>query len=744
MKKYTAALSLALLGLAQLDAVAAVVAQAGPNPIPIDQTATTDNVQVLLATLAERNSTASVANPSEGRKNFYIQNFNTTSDYLAWTISLPAAASYQPTVMLSASGGQQFSLSVNGSVAATFTATGGWQRQVAPNISLPAGSVVVKLARTGTLSGSAQIKSLELLRASDVSAYTTRVAAARANTTWLSQAKYGLMFQYGSWGFPAGGGAALPLDQQAANFNVTNFVNMVKSTGASYVIWSISWWGYHMDAPLVTPNDIVTAAGGPANPHLTASTDLIGNVASALQAQGIRFALYYHTGDEDSAWWPYQFYPTSFSANGTGDRTAFFNNWKKVVTEIGQRYGSSLDGFFFDDGCIYYPAPFEALQAAARTGNPNRLVSWNGSVFGDIPVTDFQDVQFGEGSQGQATTGSATAGGNGLYTSGPNKGLLQHGMFTLDNDWGVHQQGQQIVSNNTSANTMTSWIQDASSRGVPISPDLMMYEDGTVSATDLAMLQQVKQNIYGGSAATVVNDSDSGIVYSGSFSVSSNRNVGDYANDVHYTATNGDSATYTFFGNGIDFLTEKYSDEGQIDVAIDGSYVTTVNAANGTRLAQQVLYSQSWPTSATHTIKLTKKSGTYMLVDAFRVYNTAQTMNDTNSNIAYAGTWTYSGNRNAGDFANDVHYTRTVGDSVSLSFSGSKIEVLAPTDSGGGNADVSVDGMFVTTVSENAASGYNPQQVIFSRTFANGGAHTIKLSLKSGSYLQIDAFRVYN
>ncbi len=229
--------------------------------------------------------------------------------------------------MLNASSGQQFTLSVNGTVAATFTAGGGWQRQLASNITLPSGNVVIKLARSGTISGSAQVKSLELLRASDLAAYNARVAAARADTTWLSQAKYGLMFQYGSWGFPA---AAVPRCRSISRrpiSNVTNFVNMVKSTGASYVVWSISWWGYHMDAPLATPNDIVTAAGGPANPQLTASTDLIGNVAAALKAQGIRFMLYYHTGDEDTAWWPYQNYPTSFSANGSGDRSTFFDNW---------------------------------------------------------------------------------------------------------------------------------------------------------------------------------------------------------------------------------------------------------------------------------------------------------------------------------------------------------------------------------------------------------------------------------
>jgi hypothetical protein len=602
-----------------------IVAQAGPTPISIDQTSTTDNIQVLMASLAQHPSDITVYGATDGRKNFYVQYFTNVSDYLTWSVSVPATASYQPTIYFYTTAGQQFNLSVNGNVVVSFTATGGWQRQIVSSIDLPAGIDRITLTRTGTLSGDANVKSIELLRASNVAAYNSRVVAAKADTSWLSHAEYGLMFQYGSWGFPNGGGAALPLNLQAADFNVTTFVNNVVATGASYVIWSISWWGYHLDAPLTSPDQLVTAQGGPAYPGLTAPTDLIGNVAAALHAKGIRFMLYYHTGDEDTAWWPYQKFPNTFSPHGYGDRSIFFNNWKTVIAEIGLRYGRNLDGLLFDDGCIYYPAPFESLEAAARVGNPNRLVSWNGGPFGDTPVTDFQDLDFGEGLHGAATSGSAAVGGNGIFNSGANAGLLQHGMFTLEQDWGVHYQGEPIASNGYTASQITNWIQSAASRGVPVSLDLMMYEDGTMSSTDLAMLSQVKQNMYGtgtgagGMATTTINDGASGIAYGGTFSVSTGRGVGDYNDDVHYSTNNGDSASYTFIGSGVDFLTETYSDEGNVAVYIDGTLAQNVSAVSSARQVQQVLFSQTWPSSGTHTIKVVKLSGAFMLVDAFRV-----------------------------------------------------------------------------------------------------------------------------
>ena len=469
--------------------------QAGANPILIDQTSVTDNVQVLLATLAERTSGIAVQYPNEGRKNFWIYNFLTAADYVAWTVSVPAAAPYQVTALLAASNGQQLSLTVNGGKPVQFTATGDWDRLTAGTVSLPAGVVRMVLRRTGNLAGDVKLKSLELLRASDVDAYNARVAAARADTAWFSHAKYGLMFQYGPWGFPNNAGPAKSLNQQAADFDVPRFVDKVVETGASYVIWSISWWGYHMDAPLTSPNSIVTAAGGPANPGLTANTDLIGKVAAALHQKGIRFLLYYHAGTEDEAWWPYQRFPKEFSSTGTGDRSTFLRNWVTVVSEIGKRYGNDLDAFLFDDGMIYYPAPFEKLEQVARTGNPNRLIGWNAWVMPRF--TDFQDVYFGEGSHGEAMTGSAAPGGNGIFVSGPQQGLLQQGMFMMDGDWGVHTPGGGVIATNSGVTSSAAigWVASAASRNVPVSFDLMMYEDGTMAQSDLAILNDVRQSL---------------------------------------------------------------------------------------------------------------------------------------------------------------------------------------------------------------------------------------------------------
>jgi len=62
---------------------ATLVPQAGPVPLVIDQTLTTDNLTVLLGTSAAHPSDMTVYGANEGRKNFYIQNFMSTSDSLS-------------------------------------------------------------------------------------------------------------------------------------------------------------------------------------------------------------------------------------------------------------------------------------------------------------------------------------------------------------------------------------------------------------------------------------------------------------------------------------------------------------------------------------------------------------------------------------------------------------------------------------------------------------------------------------
>jgi hypothetical protein len=116
-----------------------------------------------------------------------------------------------------------------------------------------------------------------------------------------------------------------------------------------------------------------------------------------------------------------------------------------------------------------------------------------------------------------------------------------------------------------------------------------------------------------------LNDTDWRAAYTGGWNYSNNRQLGDLGDDVHYTSTNGDSVSYTFTGTGIQVLSEFSSDEGDADVYVDGTKVSTVSANSPQRLAQQVLASVTGLAKGTHTVRVVKTGGSYLLVDGVTV-----------------------------------------------------------------------------------------------------------------------------
>jgi alpha-L-fucosidase len=115
--------------------------------------------------------------------------------------------------------------------------------------------------------------------------------------------------------------------------------------------------------------------------------------------------------------------------------------------------------------------------------------------------------------------------------------------------------------------------------------------------------------------ARVVNDSGTGITYSAGWSVSSSRGLGDYQNDVHFATANGSSVSYPFTGTGVDLISERFSDQGLVDVFLDGALVSTVDTTSPVRLSQQPVFSRRGLAAGSHTLRAAKRSGTFMLVD---------------------------------------------------------------------------------------------------------------------------------
>ncbi|MBB4698494.1 hypothetical protein [Sphaerisporangium siamense] len=105
----------------------------------------------------------------------------------------------------------------------------------------------------------------------------------------------------------------------------------------------------------------------------------------------------------------------------------------------------------------------------------------------------------------------------------------------------------------------------------------------------------------------------------------------DYQGDVHHTTKQGDKATVTFYGTGLQYITERHAAMGKVEVTGTGVTTETVDASVkedkttpvpvDAREFKQVLWQKNDFTYGEHTVTFTNKAenGKYMLVDAFKV-----------------------------------------------------------------------------------------------------------------------------
>jgi hypothetical protein len=122
-------------------------------------------------------------------------------------------------------------------------------------------------------------------------------------------------------------------------------------------------------------------------------------------------------------------------------------------------------------------------------------------------------------------------------------------------------------------------------------------------------------------AAELLNDT-AGVSYTGSgwdWKSAGRGGSGSFMNDVWASTHIGDSYTISFNGTGIDLVTETNSDEGQVDVFLDGVLDRTINCATSSRVFQALVYSRTGLSAGQHTLRAVMRTGTYLIADAFRI-----------------------------------------------------------------------------------------------------------------------------
>ncbi|HEY5584209.1 MAG TPA: discoidin domain-containing protein [Ruminiclostridium sp.] len=281
---------------------------------------------------------------------------------------------------------------------------------------------------------------------------------------------------------------------------------------------------------------------------------------------------------------------------------------------------------------------------------------------------------------------------------------------------------------------------------------------GNISATFLPGEGKLYAITGATNCSFTVNDTDKNIIYTGSsWGYNGNRGAGEYGDDIHNVTANGDYFEYSFTGTGVQYISDRRYNDGTVDIYIDDVFQQTVDCYNPGFLTQQVVFGKSGLTFGTHTIKGVKRSGTYIDVDAIKVYKgtnlspvpptqipdiTTLTHNDTDTKILYGGdSWGYDRNRGVGEFKDDIHFMLENDNYFEFTFTGTGVQYITNKRTNCGTVDIYIDNVFQQTV-----NCYNSdtltQQVVFSNTGLTSGTHTIKGIKKSGTYIDVDAFLV--
>jgi hypothetical protein len=224
---------------------------------------------------------------------------------------------------------------------------------------------------------------------------------------------------------------------------------------------------------------------------------LVGDLADALNSRHIRLELYFHPGHDDAPWWQ----QTHFN---DADKSAYFQQWRAVISSIGNQYGKKLAGWWFDDAAFtYYPfnPDWEQMTAAARAGNPDRVVAYNSWILPKL--TDFYDVYTGENGSWETKYEDLAflpIGGTGRYTGGPQAGLQAEITAIVNGNWGHFKSDQPIGPPRFSDEDFVSKLKDAISRKEVPLLDVEVYQDGTISPQTLQQFQIARKAI--GTAST--------------------------------------------------------------------------------------------------------------------------------------------------------------------------------------------------------------------------------------------------
>lgn len=326
-----------------------------------------------------------------------------------------------------------------------------------------------------------------LMAATDRTAFAA--AYRQADTTWFANCRFGISTHWTAQSMPVGADDWVPFEQAVESFSPARYADQIAGAGADYVIFTSAHALQMLPAPCAAIDRVA--------PGRTTTRDLIGELADACHARGLHFILYYNHScnhGDDPAWE----YAVGYHER---DKSRFIANLLAILRELGGRYGSKVEAWWFDSCASLDPRdkygwdkltsgyrdflfPWDDWVSAAKTGFDNRLVTLSAGMLRHYLYSTHQDYEGGEVNQLESPASARFDTDH----------LQAHRWVCLDNPGWVHAKVMTpLAPPRYAPERLVDYIQICNQVKVPVTFNLDIDRTGLISPESLAVLHTAKQ-----------------------------------------------------------------------------------------------------------------------------------------------------------------------------------------------------------------------------------------------------------
>jgi len=311
----------------------------------------------------------------------------------------------------------------------------------------------------------------------------------QADASWLAACSFGISTHWTALSQPVNADDWVPFEVAVSRFSISKYLDQIAGAGAEYVIFT----GAHALQMLPAPCNVIERI----LPGRTTKRDLIGEIADGCRARGMHFILYYNhscNGTDDPEWE----YAVGYHDK---DKSRLTKNLLDILRELGARYGSRVEAWWFDscgslDHSDFHPHaaddnefqsfPWQEWVDAAKTGFDGRLVALSPGMLRHYLYSSHQDYEAGEANSPVAVP----------TTQFTQEHLQAHRWVCIDNPAWVHNHYLTPLAHPIYRQAqILDYVRTCNKVKVPVTFNVDIDRTGLLSPESLAMLREVKKRL---------------------------------------------------------------------------------------------------------------------------------------------------------------------------------------------------------------------------------------------------------